>query len=91
MYRKVHLTISFLFQHAKNQEASMKDECHHLKHVQKRVLRSARRKTVDKEKSSGFSSSGSESRRLSQQVEVYDEVIPSDQQVLRAPTRNTYH
>lgn len=68
----------------------MKDECHHLKHVQKRVLRSARRKTLDKEKASSFTASGSESKQFAN-VEVYDEVIPSDQQVPRVPNRNTYH
>ncbi len=68
----------------------MKDECHHLKHVQKRVLRSARRKTLEKEKSTSFSNSRSGSGQFAK-VEVYDEVIPSDQQVARVPTRNTYH
>lgn len=68
----------------------MKDESHHLKHVQKRVLRSARRKTIEKEKQPIFS----ENRLRSGQPnypEVYDEVVPSDQQIPRAPNRNSYH
>ncbi|MEM1282414.1 MAG: hypothetical protein AAGG81_02545 [Chlamydiota bacterium] len=68
----------------------MKDECHHLKHIQKRVLRSARRKNFDQISKESFSTGNSNSNKVAQ-VEVYDEVIPSDQQVARVPTRNTYH
>jgi hypothetical protein len=68
----------------------MKDECHHLKHVQKRVLRSARRKTLEKENQTSFSGNPAQSGQT-YPVEVYDEVIPSDQQIPRVPTRSTYH
>lgn len=65
----------------------MKDEKHHLKHVQKRIIRSARKeseKEAKKEKIIEFN-------EAEKSTNVYDEVIPSDQQVPRVAGRHNYH
>ncbi|MEC7840382.1 MAG: hypothetical protein VX777_10125 [Chlamydiota bacterium] len=68
----------------------MKDEVHHLKHVQKRVIRSARRNSseLDEQPNNLKEYHHNASKR---EFEVYDEVVPSDQQVPRAPGRASYH
>lgn len=65
----------------------MKDESHHLKHVQKRVLRSVRRKNSENSSYGNFPRENTTSTLPWETVEVYEETVPSDQQVPRAPMR----
>jgi len=68
----------------------MKDEVHHLKHVQKRVLRSVRQNSAELSKQP-VNSSRLHKKTSNNEGEVYDEVIPSNQQIPRAPGRVSYH
>lgn len=67
----------------------MKDEGHHLKHIQKRVLRSERRKSMKVSEDAGATAKTIENDGA--QVLIYDEFVSHDQQVSRVPTRLTYH
>lgn len=67
----------------------MKDEAHHLKSVQKKVLRSLKKesnKTFKEPIVQKELPSENQGRDI-----IYDEVITSDQRVPRAPTRASYH
>lgn len=68
----------------------MKDESHHLKHVQKRILRSARRQSATNNKRLAVEEK-SYSNKRSPHIEVYDDVVPSDQRVPRVPNRHYYY
>jgi len=69
----------------------MKDQAHHIKHIQKRVVRSARRKIKESKESEKEKAEQSKKKSINREDAVYDEVVPSDQQVLRNPTRQNYH
>ena len=66
----------------------MKDEARHIQHLQKKVIRSTRRRVVKKREQEEREAEGDSAIK---NEGAYHENVPADQQVPRAPTRQNYH
>jgi len=68
----------------------MKNKSHHLKNIQKEIIRAVRKENSKNLNHVNLSGNDSFSSPT-QMMEVYDEVIPANQQVPRANRRNMHY
>lgn len=69
----------------------MKNDRHHLKNIQKKLLRSSRNEGEQTVKTKEKENLNSNNSQEGEKEAVYDEFIPANQQVGRMPNRLNYH
>lgn len=69
----------------------MRKDRHHIKNVQKKMIRSARNEEDVAQRKKLNQDNQNKEENISAEKELYDEFIPANQQVPRVPNRITYH